>query len=108
MPHPNPRIILPIVVVATLGIGGYYLEWQRERTRSVLSGFFESQPIEVASRISGRASRVLVKESDHVAAGEPPGQIEGGPAQGGAAAAAGQGERATEHGREGSDVRGPQ
>src|SRR5258708_33707505 len=48
MPHPNPRILIPIAIIAAVGVGGYYLDRQRAERRSTLSGFFESQPTQVA------------------------------------------------------------
>src|SRR5690242_3657522 len=71
MPHPNPRILVPIAVIAVLGLGGWYIEAQRAKQRSRLSGFFETQPIELASRVGGRTLRIMVREGDRVTAGQP-------------------------------------
>src|SRR5207249_11097203 len=71
MAHPNPRLLIPIVLITALGVGGWYVEKQRARTRSVLSGFFESQPTQLASRIGGRVAQLRVKEGDRVQAGQP-------------------------------------
>lgn len=71
MPHPNPRILIPIVLLTVLGVGGWYVEQQRAETRSTLSGFFETQPAELASRITGRVAEIRVREGDTVRAGQP-------------------------------------
>src|SRR5687768_3709316 len=70
MPHPNPRILIPIVLISGLAIGGWYVEKQRSERRSALSGFFESQPAELASRVGGRVARILVHEGDSVRKGQ--------------------------------------
>ncbi len=100
MPHPNPRFLLPLALFATLGIGGWYIEAGRARARSTLSGFFESQPTEVASRIGGRVSRILVKEGDSVHAGQPLILLETQPSQAETAAKLAQAEQAREQFRE--------
>jgi multidrug resistance efflux pump len=71
MKHPNPRLIIPVALVTALGVGGWYVERQRDRVRSTLSGFFESQPAALSSRIGGRVERILVREGDRVRAGQP-------------------------------------
>ncbi|HLK57751.1 MAG TPA: HlyD family efflux transporter periplasmic adaptor subunit [Chthonomonadaceae bacterium] len=71
MKHFNPRLIIPIILILLFGGGGWYIDAQRSRERSVLSGYFESQPTEVASRIEGRVARILVQEGDTVASGQP-------------------------------------
>lgn len=70
MARPNTRLLIPLFVIAGLGIGGWYIEKRRAEARSTLSGFFESQPIEVSSRIGGRVARITVKEGDSVRAGQ--------------------------------------
>lgn len=81
MAHPNPRLLIPIVLVAALGIGGWYVDKQRARAHSTLSGFFESQPTQLASRIGGRVDRILVQEGDAVRAGQPMVILEADPQQ---------------------------
>jgi HlyD family secretion protein len=70
MAHPNPRLLIPVALIAVLGVGGWYVEAQRARTQSTLSGFFETQPTELASRIGGRVESILVAEGDTVHAGQ--------------------------------------
>ncbi len=43
---------------------------QRAQERSTLSGFFDSQPAQVASRAPGRVARVLVQEGETVQPGQ--------------------------------------
>ncbi|HLJ54414.1 MAG TPA: HlyD family efflux transporter periplasmic adaptor subunit [Chthonomonadaceae bacterium] len=70
MPAPNLRFLIPVAIVAALGVGGWYVERQRARERSTLSGFFESQPTEIASRIAGRVAAIKVREGDAVRQGD--------------------------------------
>ena len=70
MKHPNPRLLIPVLVLVGLGVGGWYVEAGRARTRGALSGFFENQPTQVSSRIGGRVTQILVKEGDTVRAGQ--------------------------------------
>jgi multidrug resistance efflux pump len=81
MKHPNPRLLIPIALLLALGGGGWYIETQRARQRSTLSGFFESQPTQVASRTGGRVARILVKEGDTVHVGQPLMELEATPAK---------------------------
>lgn len=71
MAHLNPRLLILLLLLAVFGIGGWYIEQQRAQTRSTLSGFFESRPTEVASRLGGRVAQILVQEGDSVHAGQP-------------------------------------
>ncbi len=64
------RFLIPVTLLCALGIGSWYVEAQRTRTRSALSGFFESQPSELASRVGGRTARILVREGDSVRVGQ--------------------------------------
>ena len=86
MAHCNPRLLVPVALAAAFGIGGWVIEQQRARERSTLSGFFESQPIQVASRIGGRVSLILVSEGAAVRGGQPLLQLEAAPAREDAAA----------------------
>lgn len=66
---PKPKAIAP-VLLATVVIGGYLIDQNRERQRSSLSGFFESQPTRVASRVAGRVAEIRVREGDRVRKGD--------------------------------------
>jgi HlyD family secretion protein len=70
MPRPSPRLLIPLAVVTALSVGGWYVDRKRAETRSVLSGFFESQPGLVSSRVAGRVERIAVHEGDSVHAGQ--------------------------------------
>lgn len=65
-----PRLLVVLVILAIFGGGGWYIEAQRAQQRSVLSGFFESQPTHVSSRVAGRVTRLLVREGDSVHEGQ--------------------------------------
>jgi multidrug resistance efflux pump len=80
MKAPNPRILVPLVIVPAFGLAGRYVERVRARERSTLSGFFESQPTQVAARVSGRIARLLVEEGAPVRAGQPLIELEANPA----------------------------
>ncbi len=71
MKHSFARPIIALLVIAIFGGGGWYIDHQRNKQRVALSGFFESQPSEISSRIGGRTARILVKEGDTVHAGQP-------------------------------------
>ncbi|HET6383023.1 MAG TPA: HlyD family efflux transporter periplasmic adaptor subunit [Armatimonadota bacterium] len=66
----NPRVIIVPVLVMALLIGGYFIDRSRAQRESLLSGYFESQPTRVSSRLGGRVERILVKEGDVVKAGQ--------------------------------------
>jgi multidrug resistance efflux pump len=66
---PKPQIIVPVVLIV-LGISGYFIDQSRDKRQAALSGFFESQPTKVASRIMGRVARITVKEGDTVKRGQ--------------------------------------
>ena len=70
MAHPNPRVLALLVLITVLGVGGWYVEVQRAKTRGALSGFFESQPTQIASRVGGRVVRIHVREGDNVHVGQ--------------------------------------
>lgn len=65
-----PRLII-LAVAAAIGVGGWYLDAQRAKARSVLSGYFESEPSELSSRVQGRVASILVHEGQAVHAGDP-------------------------------------
>lgn len=63
---------LPVIlIVIGLLVGGYFVDRNRAAQQSRLSGYFENQPTQAASRIGGRVRKILVKEGDSVAAGRP-------------------------------------
>ncbi|MGO8674004.1 MAG: HlyD family secretion protein [Capsulimonadaceae bacterium] len=64
------RPVAAIVVLSALFAGGWYIDAQRSRNQSRLTGFFETQPIEVAARASGRVIDIRVHEGDPVKAGD--------------------------------------
>lgn len=64
-------MIVPIVIVLFLGVGGYLIDRARAAQQSLLSGYFESQPTEAASRLGGRVTKILASEGDFVKAGQP-------------------------------------
>ncbi|HLV78883.1 MAG TPA: HlyD family efflux transporter periplasmic adaptor subunit [Chthonomonadaceae bacterium] len=76
-----PRLLIVIVLLAAFAIGGWYVDAQRAKQRSLLSGFFESQPAQVSSRIGGRVARIFVREGDAVHAGQPLLELEVAPAR---------------------------
>lgn len=75
------RLPILIVLLAVFGLGGWYVDAQRARQRSTLSGFFETQPTDVASRTAGRVQRLLVREGDAVHAGEVLAELDAAPAR---------------------------
>ncbi len=67
----NAKLIFaPLVLVAVL-TGGYFIDRSRTQKQSLLSGYFESQPSLIASRLGGRVEKILIKEGDFVKAGQP-------------------------------------
>ncbi|HWA82267.1 MAG TPA: biotin/lipoyl-binding protein, partial [Fimbriimonadaceae bacterium] len=72
----NKKPIVAVVVLAAVLAGGYYIDRQRTAKESRLSGFFESQPSQAASRSGGRVVKILVREGDSVKAGQPLVQLE--------------------------------
>jgi len=70
MHRPNPRMIVIPLLLVTLVVTSYIVERSRARQRSQLSGFFESQPTEVSSRVQGRITAIHVNEGDSVHAGD--------------------------------------
>jgi multidrug resistance efflux pump len=81
MPNPGQKAIWtmlwkPILVggllVAAGGFGlNYYWTLQAPRTELWMPGTVESQEVRLSSRVGGRVTKVLVKESDLVDAGQP-------------------------------------
>jgi HlyD family secretion protein len=75
--HPNPRRILPIVlVIAILGSAAWWYFTQggpNGKTNGALtaSGTIEGTQVVIASELGGRVLQVLVQEGDFVRAGQP-------------------------------------
>lgn len=76
---PNPRRILPILVILLILGGGYYLyingrlpfgTANAEINPNVVSGFIEGKDYKVASELQGRIAELTVNEGDHVSAGQ--------------------------------------
>jgi len=65
-----PRLLILGLVIA-ICVGGWYIDAQRAKARSVLSGYFESEPSQLASRVQGRVATILVVEGQQVRAGDP-------------------------------------
>ncbi len=63
--------IVALVIILIVGLGGWYINLQRIRERSYLSGFFQSTPANVSSRTDGRIRSILVNEGDSVHMGQP-------------------------------------
>jgi HlyD family secretion protein len=72
-----------LIVLAVLLGGGaiWYVDIQRAKEHSALSGFFESQPTDVSSRIGGRVADILVTEGDAVHRGQVLMRLDAGPDQ---------------------------
>lgn len=77
--HPNPKRIVPIVVLALIALGGYYL-YSINRLPFVtnsaaqsnsVSGFIEGHDVNLVAEIGGRIASISVDEGDKVTAGEP-------------------------------------
>jgi len=97
---PHPRALIPLALIAVFGGGGYYIDKQRAKERAALTGFFETQPTQVASRIAGRVAKILVKEGEPVHAGQTLLILETLPAQADTAAKLASAEQARQQLRE--------
>ena len=77
--HPNPRRIVPIVILALLLVGGYYL-YSTDRLpfmtnnaaaeSNAVSGFIEGHDVNIVAEIGGRITAINVDEGDRVTAGQ--------------------------------------
>ncbi len=65
-----PALVM-LLIILSITLGGWYINLQRIKERSSLSGFFQSTPANVSSRVSGRISKILVNEGDIVHKGQP-------------------------------------
>lgn len=108
MKHVNPRLLIPVVLLGALGGGGWYLDGQHARQRSVLSGFFESRPTEMASRVGGRVAMLVVRDGDAIPAGRPLIFLEATPTQDETAAKQAAAEQARQQFREARNGPRPQ
>lgn len=95
----RPRMLIPLLLLALI-LSGWYVDTLRAKQRSTLSGFFESQPTEVASRIQGRVAQLCVKEGDTVQAGQQLVEMETAPVRDDTAAREAQAEQARQQLRE--------
>jgi len=95
--HIKPQIPIAIAVLSTLLVGGYYIDVARAKQHSALSGFFESEPVDVASRTDGRVTRILVKEGDRVEKGAVLVDLDAEPRRLAAASKAAAAEQARQH-----------
>ncbi|HXH60016.1 MAG TPA: HlyD family efflux transporter periplasmic adaptor subunit [Fimbriimonadaceae bacterium] len=68
---PSPKLLIPVTLVVALAVGGWFLDRSRQAQYSRLSGSFESRPALLASRASGRVSKLVVEEGTFVHAGDP-------------------------------------
>ncbi len=64
------RVVVLATVLTVFGGGGWYVDSQRAKQRSTLSGFFETQPTNIASRIGGRVVSIHAKEGETATAGQ--------------------------------------
>ncbi|MBI1332839.1 MAG: HlyD family efflux transporter periplasmic adaptor subunit [Armatimonadetes bacterium] len=69
----------PLIIIAVVTIGGYFIDQSRRARDSQVSGFFETQPIRVASRVGGRVAKILVKEGDEAKTGQTLIELEADP-----------------------------
>ncbi|MCC7230248.1 MAG: HlyD family efflux transporter periplasmic adaptor subunit [Fimbriimonadaceae bacterium] len=67
---PNKKILIPIVLISSLAVAGYYVDAGRAAKYSKLSGTFESRPSLLGSRAAGRVLKILVDEGDQVTEGQ--------------------------------------
>ncbi|HEX7593213.1 MAG TPA: efflux RND transporter periplasmic adaptor subunit, partial [Anaerolineae bacterium] len=72
MPHPNPKRVLPIVIIVVLALIGYwvYSNSTASNETNTASGFIEGEEIAVASEVGGRIEAITVEEGDRVTAGQ--------------------------------------
>jgi HlyD family secretion protein len=64
------KIIIPILVVAAIGVSGVYAGWFSHDTDLQGSGTVEARNIRVGSKIGGRIDNVLVREGESVQPGQ--------------------------------------
>jgi len=59
MPKFRPQALVPLALIAALGFGGWYVEVQRSKERSTLSGFFDNGTISARVVYTWRSPSVL-------------------------------------------------
>src|SRR5499425_3777103 len=65
------QLLIPVVLIAALAaMGAYSMSWFRRDTALEGSGTVEARNIRVGSKVGGRIDKVLVREGDHVQAGQ--------------------------------------
>lgn len=80
MNRPMQRTLIALALVIAGGTV-WYVDNERSKEHSGLSGFFESQPTDVSSRIGGRVTEILVNEGDAVRRGQILIRLDAGPDQ---------------------------
>lgn len=79
MHRPNPRRIIPIVILLLLVVGGYYLYSTNQlpfltntaaADSNTVSGFIEGHDVNIVAEIGGRIAAINVDEGDKVTAGQ--------------------------------------
>ena len=73
MPHPNPKRIIPIILILILAIGGYYVYtnyFSANASGNTASGFIEGEEISIAAEVGGRIEAITVDEGAAVTAGQ--------------------------------------
>ena len=76
MAHPNPKRVIPIVIVLVLVIGGYWLysnnllPFFSKGDTNTASGFIEGEEIAIAPEVGGRIEVITVQEGDVVKQGQ--------------------------------------
>lgn len=65
------RKFIPLIIILVLAVSGFIIDRNRKAHESQISGYFETQPTRIASRVGGRVAKILVKEGDLVKAGQP-------------------------------------
>ena len=71
--HPNPKRIIPIVLLIVIAVGGYYVYtnyFSPTANTNTASGFIEGEEINVAAEIGGRIEAITVDEGDTVKQGQ--------------------------------------
>jgi multidrug resistance efflux pump len=63
-------VIIAVVLAAIVAVGALYGGWFRKETGLQGSGTVEARNIRVGSKVGGRIDKVLVREGDHVQAGQ--------------------------------------
>jgi multidrug resistance efflux pump len=78
--HPNPKRIIPVVIILIVLGGGYYLYSTNQlpflrsalaaATGNLASGFIEGEEVNIVAEIGGRIEMLAVNEGDKVTAGQ--------------------------------------